>query len=122
TVLTWSQLRDEAEQFARGLVARGVEVGDRVVLWAPNSARWVVAAFGVMAAGAILAPINTRFKGAEARYAINKVRATVVILDDGFLGNRYLAMVRDSDKDAPSDKRPIAACHTVHTVINLDAA
>lgn len=118
--LTFSQLRDEAERFARGLVAHGLAAGDRVMLWAPNSARWIIAAFGVMAAGGILSPINTRFKGAEARYAIDKVRATMLIVDDSFLGNDYLTMVRDADRAAPRADQPISACPSVHSVITLD--
>ncbi|MBB1019962.1 AMP-binding protein, partial [Dietzia sp. E1] len=44
---TWSQLLDEVRRFAAGLVARGVEPGDRVVIWAPNTRHWAVAALGV---------------------------------------------------------------------------
>ena len=48
---------------ARALVAVGVEPGDRVGLWAPNSAAWIFSALGVLAAGASLVPLNTRFRG-----------------------------------------------------------
>ena len=50
----------------RALLARGVAHGDRVAIWAPNTWRWVVAALGAHAIGAVLVPINTRYKGDEA--------------------------------------------------------
>lgn len=120
TRLTYAELAAAADRFARGLMAHGLKAGDRVALWAPNSARWVVAAFGILTAGGVLAPINTRFKGAEARYAIDKVRARMLVVDDSFLGSGYLAMVRDTDDARPTADRPIAACPSVTTVIALD--
>ena len=51
---------------ARALLASGVERGDRVAIWAPNSLEWIVAALGVTTAGGVLVPVNTRFRGAGA--------------------------------------------------------
>src|SRR5690606_40927054 len=62
----------EVTRFARAVVASGLRPGDRAAIWAPNSARWIIAALGVLAAGGILVPVNTRFKGEEARYAIGR--------------------------------------------------
>lgn len=47
---------------ARGAVAAGVTPGDRIGVWAPNTARWLITAFGCSAAGAVIAPMNTRYK------------------------------------------------------------
>src|SRR2546430_14690481 len=69
--LTFEAVAAEMLSVARGLVARGVRPGDRVALWAPNSARWITSALGVLAAGAWLVPVNTRFKGAEAAYVLD---------------------------------------------------
>ena len=55
---------------ARALVASGTEPGDRVGLWAPNGLEWIVLSFAVYAAGAVLVPVNTRFKGDEAAYVL----------------------------------------------------
>jgi acyl-CoA synthetase (AMP-forming)/AMP-acid ligase II len=54
TRLTYAELAAQASRFARGLIAAGVAPGDAVALWAPNSARWVVAALGTLTAGAVL--------------------------------------------------------------------
>jgi acyl-CoA synthetase (AMP-forming)/AMP-acid ligase II len=80
---------------ARSLLARGVEPGDRVALWAPNSAAWVTTALGIHATGAWLVPLNTRLKGAEAAFILEKTDARLLFAADGFLGSRYLESVRD---------------------------
>ena len=64
--LTFQAVADEMMAVAKALIALGVEKGDRVALWAPNGARWITSALGVLATGAWLVPLNTRFKGAEA--------------------------------------------------------
>ena len=51
-------------------MASGVAPGERVAVWAPNSAEWMLAALGALRAGAVLVPLNTRFKGAEAAYIL----------------------------------------------------
>ena len=76
---TFAQLYAESLRVASALAASGVRRGDRVALWSPNSARWVAASFGVYAAGAVLVPVNTRFKGLdEALLATAKERFGVV--------------------------------------------
>jgi acyl-CoA synthetase (AMP-forming)/AMP-acid ligase II len=91
--LTFAGFAEAVDAFAAGLVAAGVQPGDRVALWAPNSWRWVVAALGTVTAGAVMVPLNTRFKGTEARYILGRTRARMLVTDDGFLGHDYLAML-----------------------------
>ncbi|GAA2638471.1 FadD3 family acyl-CoA ligase [Dactylosporangium fulvum] len=88
--LTYAQLGEEVNRFAAALAARGVGKGDRVALWAPNSWRWIVAALGIVTAGGVLVPLNTRFKGAEAGYILRRGGARLLLVEDGFLGNRYV--------------------------------
>jgi HIP---CoA ligase len=102
TRLSYPALADAVEGFARALVARGVQPGDRVAIWAPNSWRWVVAAMGIVTAGAVMVPLNTRYKGAEAGYILRRTRAVLVVTDDGFLGNGYVAMLAGEDLPALS--------------------
>src|ERR1700692_3543820 len=66
--LSFVGLRDLACQAAQAVSASGVLPGDRVALWAPNGWEWIVASFGVYAAGGVLVPLNTRFKSEEAAY------------------------------------------------------
>src|SRR4051812_36451846 len=63
---TYAELVETVDAAARALLAHGIACGDRVAIWAPNSAEWVVAALAVTSAGGVLVPVNTRFKGTEA--------------------------------------------------------
>jgi acyl-CoA synthetase (AMP-forming)/AMP-acid ligase II len=71
---------------ARAAIGAGVGPGDRVAIWAPNSAEYIVAVLGVLAAGAWVVPMNTRMKGAEAAYVLEKTAATTLMTVTGFLG------------------------------------
>jgi len=84
--LTFAALHAEVRQFAAAALAVGVQPGDRAAVWAPNSDRWVVAALGLTSVGAILVPVNTRFKGEEAQHVLANTRASVLVVDNAFLG------------------------------------
>src|SRR4051812_9937434 len=79
TRLTYSELVDQARGFGASLAAAGVQAGDRVAIWAPNGAEWVVALLGLSMAGATLDPINTRWKGAEAADVLRRSRARLLV-------------------------------------------
>ena len=91
--LTWAQLADEVAAFAGALVGLGVEPGDRVAVWAPNSHHWPVAALGTHYAGAVLVPLNTRYTVSEAQDIIDRSGALVVVAADEFAGINRLAEV-----------------------------
>jgi acyl-CoA synthetase (AMP-forming)/AMP-acid ligase II len=69
----------------------GIRKGDRVAIWAPNSADWIIAAFGLLTAGGVLVPVNTRFKTEEAADVITRSAAKAVLVQKGFLGQEYTA-------------------------------
>ncbi len=94
--LTFAEVSDRIDAAARAYVAAGVEPGDRVGIWAPNIAEWVFAAFGALAAGAVVVPLNTRFKGAEAAFVLGRSRAKVLCCVNGFLGNDYVGMLQEA--------------------------
>jgi len=93
TQLSYAGLFQQARKFGASLVASGIQPGDRVAIWTFNSVEWVVAALGIFHAGAVLIPINTRFKGAEAADLLmrGRVRALVTVTD--FLQTDYVAML-----------------------------
>jgi len=91
--LTFAELDALAERAARGFVAAGVEPGDRVAVWAPNSTAWIVASFGVYLAGGVLVPLNTRYKGEEAGHVLRTSGARVLLTVTDFLDSDYLAML-----------------------------
>src|SRR3954452_2169327 len=120
--LTYADLLDRVQSFSRAALAHGIGAGDRVATWIPNTADAVVAALGLTGIGAILVPINTRFKGDEARYLLDKTQAGALLVDDEFvggllgvdplaaLGNPDLLVIRTSALDgflARADEVPL---------------
>jgi acyl-CoA synthetase (AMP-forming)/AMP-acid ligase II len=91
--LTFDDLAAAVVDAARAFVAAGLEPGDRVAIWSPNVWEWVVAVLGLQSAGGVLVPINTRYKGAEAAYLLDRSRARILVTVNGFLGNDYVAML-----------------------------
>ncbi|MBW8482673.1 FadD3 family acyl-CoA ligase [Actinomadura parmotrematis] len=89
--LTFTELAERVRVAAGAYASFGVEPGDRMAVWAPNSAEWIIAAFGLLAAGGVLVPINTRFKADEAGDIIRRSGAKGVLVRPGFLGADYTA-------------------------------
>ncbi|MFD6884538.1 FadD3 family acyl-CoA ligase, partial [Rhodococcus sp. NPDC060084] len=87
--LTFTELTARIRRAAGAFAAAGIDKGDRVAIWAPNSAEWIVAAFGLLAAGGILVPVNTRYKEDEAGDIIRRSGAKVVLVQNGFLGTEF---------------------------------
>jgi acyl-CoA synthetase (AMP-forming)/AMP-acid ligase II len=89
--LTFRELEEEAQAFARALVAQGLRRGDRISVWAPNRWRFMVATLGAHLLGAALVPINTRYKGSEAAYILDQAQPSVLVVVPEFLGVDYLS-------------------------------
>ncbi|WP_405969670.1 FadD3 family acyl-CoA ligase [Streptomyces sp. NBC_00988] len=89
--LTFTELVERVRVAAGAFASAGVEQGDRVAIWAPNSAEWIVAAFGLMTAGGVVVPVNTRFKADEAHDIIVRSGAKAVLVQEGFLGLDFTA-------------------------------
>lgn len=88
---TWRELLEQVRGFAAGLLARGVQPGDRVVIWAPNTRHWVVAAFGVQFAGATVVPANSRYTGSETLEIVQRTGAVAAVVAGDFLGTERVA-------------------------------
>jgi HIP---CoA ligase len=116
--LTLAELARRAGEVARGLMALGVSPGDRIAIWAPNSAEWVVTAYGLWDAGAVVAPLSTRFKGIEAGEFLRKVGASVLFVAEGFMGTSHLGMLSEAWGPA-SAGRPFAALPGLEHVITF---
>jgi acyl-CoA synthetase (AMP-forming)/AMP-acid ligase II len=99
--LSFAELHEEARTFGAALVAAGVGPGDRVAIWTCNSIEWVVAMLGSSLAGAVLVPVNTRFKGGEAGDILARSRARVVVTATDFLETDYVALLHSSGRDLP---------------------
>jgi acyl-CoA synthetase (AMP-forming)/AMP-acid ligase II len=95
--LTYSGLAADVEMTARAIVGSGVEPGDRVAIWAPNTTEWAIAALAIYAAGAVLVPLNTRFKGAEAAYILDRADVRLLFTVTDFLATDYVELLRGAD-------------------------
>jgi HIP---CoA ligase len=117
--LSYRQLAQAVQRVAAGLMAVGVERGDRIAIWAPNRYEWVVVALGVSLAGATLVPINTRFKAREAGHLLEKTRARLLITATEFLGTRYFELLQAAYGE-PNGQRPLPLLPALERVILLD--
>lgn len=95
--LTYTELDAARVQSAQAFIAAGVEKGDRIAIWAPNIHQWILAAIGAQTIGAVVVPLNTRYKGPEAAYVLNASGARLLFTVGDFLGVCYPDLLKDQD-------------------------
>ena len=121
---TYAELNRRVDDLAAGLLALGLEPGDRVGIWSPNNSEWVLAQFATAKAGLILVNINPAYRSHEAEYALTKVGCKALILSPGFKSNDYFASsARSGARDRlRRARRPVGAgLPQLETVIRLGA-
>lgn len=93
--IRWSfkQLDEAASEFAAGLLALGLEPGDRIGIWSPNNIEWVVTQFATAKAGLILVNINPAYRIGELEYALNKVECKSIVIAQQFKSSNYVEML-----------------------------
>src|SRR5947209_14314983 len=110
--LTFAELRDDVRRAAAAMNSLGVNVGDRVAIWSPNSWHWVVACLATHYAGATVVPLNTRYTAAEASDILARTGAPLLVAMGQFLGTDRIG---DLDRSALPDLR-----HVVRVPIDVD--
>jgi fatty-acyl-CoA synthase len=90
---TYAELKQRSDDFGAGLLSLGLEPGDRVGVWAPNCAEWVVAQFGTAKAGLILVNINPAYRTSELEHVLRTVECRAIITVTRFKSSDYLAML-----------------------------
>ncbi|MEU4731519.1 FadD3 family acyl-CoA ligase [Streptomyces sp. NPDC023588] len=120
--ISYAQLGERVERAAAACIAAGTEPGDRVAVWAPNTLEWIVSALGAVSAGAVLVPLNTRFKGAEAAYVLERSRARLLFVTGTFLGTSYVASLRRAAGDGPGAGPLPGLPHLEQVVVLADDA
>ncbi|HET7071259.1 MAG TPA: AMP-binding protein [Nocardioides sp.] len=93
---TWRELDHDVELVARGLIASGIEKGDRVGIWGPNSARWTITQYATAKIGAILVNVNPAYRTHEFSYAVNQSGMRLLISASSFKTSDYRAMVEET--------------------------
>ena len=91
---TFAELARDVDAVARGLLDLGIEPGDRVALWMLNRPEWIQAALAIMRIGAILLPVNTRFRTEDLAYVLGQSDSTSLVLAERSGPVDYLGMVR----------------------------
>jgi fatty-acyl-CoA synthase len=96
---TYSQLHSEVERVARALLALGIERGDRVGIWSPNRAEWLITQYAVAKAGGILVNVNPAYRLRELEYALRQSEVSVLIAARRFRNADYVSMLRELKAD-----------------------
>jgi fatty-acyl-CoA synthase len=91
---TYAELKMRSDAFASGLLALGLEPGDRVGIWAPNCAEWTIAQFATAKAGLILVNINPAYRLSELEHVLRAVGCRALITAARFKTSDYIAMIR----------------------------
>ena len=98
---TYAQLLDDVDTVALGLLASGVQVGDRVGTWAPNCAEWTIVQYATARIGAILVTINPAYRTSELAYVVRQSGLRTLVAVEEFKGSSYTAMIDDIRADSP---------------------
>ncbi len=93
--MTYGELRVATDEFARGLIALGVEHGDRIGIWSTNNLEWVIAQFAVPKVGAILVNVNPAYRTSELAHALEQSGVSVLLTQVRYKSSEYVAMLRE---------------------------
>jgi fatty-acyl-CoA synthase len=104
---TWEQLNQEVERVALGLLALGIEQGDRVGIWSPNCAEWAVFQFASSRVGAILVVLNPAYRPHELAYALGQSGVRLLVTAESFKTSDYLAMLAAVRDELPALERVV---------------
>jgi fatty-acyl-CoA synthase len=104
---TWRELNHDIDLFARGLVASGIEKGDRVGIWGPNSARWTITQYAAAKVGAILVNVNPAYRTHEFSYVMNQSGTRLLVAASSFKTSDYRAMVEETAELNPALERVV---------------
>lgn len=105
--LTYSQFTTGVDQIASGLLAIGLGKGDRIGIWSPNNAEWVLIQYATARIGAILVNINPAYRTSELEYVLNQSGCRFLISAPEFLTSDYRTMVAEVAPSVPTLERVI---------------
>ncbi|WP_024951884.1 MULTISPECIES: AMP-binding protein [Cobetia] len=91
----WTELHQEVERVARGLLAMGITRGDRVGIWSPNRAEWTLIQYATAKIGVVLVNLNPSYRGHELAYALKQSGAATLLFQSRFKGSDYVAILEE---------------------------
>ena len=99
---TYAQMRDDVDTVALGLLAAGVEKGDRVGIWAPNVPEWTLVQYATAKIGVILVNINPAYRTHELEYVLNQAGIALLVAATSFKTSDYAAMIKEVRPNCPA--------------------
>jgi fatty-acyl-CoA synthase len=104
---TYAELGAQVERTARGLLAAGLEPGDRLGIWSPNCAEWVLVQYATAKLGVILVNVNPAYRTSELAYALRQSGCRMLVAARAFKASDYAAMVREVRPELPALERVV---------------
>jgi len=117
---TYTGFAGEVDRVARGLMGIGVAKGDRVGIWSPNYAEWVLVQYATARIGAILVTVNPAYRSSELEYVLNQSQASVLVAVESFLTSDYRSMIAEVWDRVPAGR--VIYLHTPDWDTLLEAA
>jgi fatty-acyl-CoA synthase len=105
--LTYAELDERVDRLARGLLAAGLQPGDRLGIWAPNCAEWVLVQYATAKAGVILVNVNPAYRTSELEYALRQSGCRVLVAARAFKTSDYAAMIDEVRGRLPELERVV---------------
>src|SRR5690348_17509417 len=96
----YAQFDADTDTLARGLIAAGIEAGDRVGIWSPNCAEWVLLQYATAKAGVVLVNINPAYRSHELGYVLRQSGVRMLVSAESFKTSNYRAMIDEVSGDA----------------------
>ncbi|MEO0413227.1 MAG: AMP-binding protein [Pseudomonadota bacterium] len=116
---TYKELAERVNAFAKGLAGLGLVKGDRIGIWSPNNAEWVITQLATARLGLILVNINPAYRTSELDYALNKVGCKALVLAHRFKSSDYVSMIEELCPEAPTAKPGALASKTIPSLQTL---
>src|SRR3954470_24680602 len=104
---TWAELDRDVDAVARGLIAAGLEKGDRVGIWAPNCAEWTLTQYAAAKTGVVLVNVNPAYRTHEFAYAVNQSGMKLLVAATRFKTSEYRQMVEETADECPTLGRTV---------------
>ena len=118
--MTYDELINDIHVAGAAFIASGIEPGDRVSIWAPNISEWTIAAFGLYLVGGVLVPLNTRYKGTEAGYVLDKASAKMLFTVTDFLSTDYVDLLNSVERQDRLDEIVVMRGHVPDGTVSWD--
>ena len=105
--LTYRELGEAVERLARALLASGVEPGDRLGIWSPNCAEWVLVQYATAKAGVVLVNVNPAYRTSELSFALRQSGCRALVAARAFKSSDYAAMIDEVRPELPALERVV---------------